>query len=48
MEVVPGSHLRGQVSHHDTFGDENMLSRGQEVAVDISREKTEAIELEAK
>ena len=47
MEVVPGSHLRGQVSHHDTFGDENMLSRGQEVAVDISREKTEAIELEA-
>ena len=40
MEVVTGSHLRGQVSHHDTFGDENMLSRGQEVAVDISREKT--------
>ena len=47
MEVVPGSHLRGQVSHHDTFGDDNILSRGQEVAVDISREKTEAIELEA-
>ena len=47
MEVAPGSHLRGQVSHHDTFGDDNMLSRGEEVAVDISREKTEAIKLEA-
>ena len=46
MEAVLGNHLRGQVSHHDTFGDENMLSRGQEVAVNISREKTEAIELE--
>ena len=46
MEVVPGSHLRGQESHHDTFGDDNMLSRGQEVTVDISREKTEAVELE--
>ena len=47
MEVVPGSHLRGQISHHDTFGDNNMLSRGQKVSVDISQEKTEAIELEA-
>ena len=35
MEVVPGSHLKGQVSNHDTLGNENMISRGQEVTVDI-------------
>jgi non-haem Fe2+, alpha-ketoglutarate-dependent halogenase len=35
MRVVPGSHLRDQLPHADTFADGNMLSRGQEVAVDV-------------
>ncbi len=35
MRVVPGSHLKGQLAHADTFSDTNMLSRGQEVQVDV-------------
>ena len=39
MQVIPGSHLRGQSEHKDTFEDDNLLSRGQEIEVDISNEK---------
>jgi len=35
MRVVPGSHTRDQLPHADTFGGDNMLSRGQEVAVEV-------------
>ena len=35
VRVVPGSHLHGQVTHHDTFGEDNLLSRGQEVMVEV-------------
>jgi hypothetical protein len=34
MQVVPGTH-RAQVRHEDRFDDDNMLSRGQEVAVEV-------------
>ena len=34
MRVIPGSH-RSQYAHRDTFAPHNLLSRGQEVAVDI-------------
>jgi hypothetical protein len=34
MQVVPGTHLR-QVEHLDTFADSNLLSRGQEIRVDV-------------
>lgn len=34
MQVVPGTHLR-QVEHVDTFADSNLLSRGQEIRVDV-------------
>ncbi len=40
MGVVPGTHLREVVPHQDTFDDNNMLSRGQEIAVEIDAEKT--------
>ena len=33
MEFGRGSHRRGQVRHHDTFAANNLLSRGQEIAV---------------
>lgn len=35
MRFVPGSHLQNIVDHHDTFGDDNLLSRGQEIAVEV-------------
>ncbi|MEM7250507.1 MAG: phytanoyl-CoA dioxygenase family protein [Pseudomonadota bacterium] len=35
MRFVPGSHLKKLVPHVDTFGDDNLLSRGQEIAVEV-------------
>ncbi len=35
MRVVPGSHLKDQLPHRDTFGADNLLSRGQEIAVEV-------------
>lgn len=32
MRFLPGSHKGGIVDHHDTFADDNLLSRGQEIA----------------
>jgi hypothetical protein len=34
MRVIPGTH-RQQVPHEDTFADANLLSRGQEIAVEV-------------
>ena len=38
MRVVPGTHKRAVVPHQDTFGARNMLSRGQEIAVEVDEE----------
>jgi ectoine hydroxylase-related dioxygenase (phytanoyl-CoA dioxygenase family) len=46
MEVVPRSHLKEQLPHRDTFGQDNMLSRGQEVAVEVPPDAGVALELE--
>src|SRR3954470_11917849 len=35
MGVIPGSHKREQLPHRDTFDKNNLLTRGQEVAVDV-------------
>ncbi|MBV9783625.1 MAG: phytanoyl-CoA dioxygenase family protein, partial [Acidisphaera sp.] len=35
MRVIPGTHKLDQVSHRDTFAENNLLSRGQEVAVEV-------------
>lgn len=43
MRVVPGSHLRDVVDHRDTFAEHNLLSRGQEVAVEV--DEAEAVDL---
>jgi hypothetical protein len=40
MRVVPRSHLMDQLPHSDTFADGNLLSRGQEIAVDVSEMET--------
>ena len=34
MQVIPGSH-RSQAAHVDTFHPDNLLSRGQEIAVEV-------------
>jgi len=34
MQVMPGSHRR-QLAHRDTFHPDNLLTRGQEIAVDV-------------
>jgi non-haem Fe2+, alpha-ketoglutarate-dependent halogenase len=36
MRVVPETHKMDQVPHHDTFAADNLLSRGQEIAVEIN------------
>ena len=35
MRFVPGSHTRQIVPHTDTYDDNNLLSRGQEIAVEV-------------
>jgi len=35
MRFVPGSHSRALVPHVDTFAENNLLSRGQEIAVEV-------------
>ena len=36
MQVMPGTHLRDQLPHQDTFAENNLLTRGQEVAVEVN------------
>ena len=40
MEVVPGSHRLGQLPHAEMQDPENLLSRGQALAVDVDRTRT--------
>lgn len=46
MMFVPGSHRRRLVPHIDTFADNNLLTRGQEIAVDVDDSEGVAVELE--
>jgi ectoine hydroxylase-related dioxygenase (phytanoyl-CoA dioxygenase family) len=38
MRYVPGTHTRRLVPHVDTFADNNLLSRGQEIAVEVDED----------
>lgn len=38
MRMIPGTH-REQVAHRDTFAPDNLLSRGQEIMVDVDEAK---------
>ena len=44
MKVVPESH-RSAVPHVETYGADNLLSRGQEIAVEVDERQTVPIEL---
>ena len=43
MRYVPGTHTREIVPHRDTFAEDNQLSRGQELAVDVN--EAEAVDV---
>jgi non-heme Fe2+,alpha-ketoglutarate-dependent halogenase len=46
MQVIPGSHLVDQIPHRDTFDKHNLLTRGQEVAVEVDASRAVTITLE--
>lgn len=43
MKVIPGTHTGEQIPHVDTFHKDNLLSRGQEIAVKV--DETKAVDL---
>jgi ectoine hydroxylase-related dioxygenase (phytanoyl-CoA dioxygenase family) len=45
MAVIPGTHLMDQIPHRDTFAKDNLLTRGQEVAVEVDPARAVTIEL---
>ena len=46
MKFIPGSHKKKLVPHVDTFSDKNLLTRGQEVAVEVDESDAVAVELQ--
>jgi non-haem Fe2+, alpha-ketoglutarate-dependent halogenase len=46
MRVIPGSHKLDQITHRDTFAKHNLLTRGQEIAVDVDEREAVTIALE--
>ena len=47
MRVIPGTHKLDQVSHRDTFNADNLLSRGQEVQVEVDERQARMLQLQA-
>ena len=47
MRVIPGSHRLDQVPHRDTFAAANLLSRGQEIMVEVDERQAAMLELAA-
>jgi ectoine hydroxylase-related dioxygenase (phytanoyl-CoA dioxygenase family) len=45
MKFVPGSHTESAVDHIDTFNENNLLSRGQEIAVEVDEKDAVAVVL---
>src|ERR1700736_1776355 len=45
MEVIPGSHKLDQIPHRDTFAKHNLLTRGQEVMVEVDHSRRRVITL---
>jgi hypothetical protein len=46
MQVIPGTHMLDQIPHKDTFSKDNLLTRGQEVAVDVDPKQAVSINLQ--
>jgi len=45
MQVMPGTHTMDQIPHRDTFDKHNLLTRGQEIAVEVDAAKAVALPL---
>ncbi len=45
MGFIPGTHTIDQIAHRDTFAKNNLLTRGQEIAVDVDDKQAVTIEL---
>ncbi len=45
MGFIPGTHKGDQIPHRDTFAQNNLLTRGQEVTVDVDERRAVTIEL---
>lgn len=45
MGFIPGTHTKDQIPHRDTFAKNNLLTRGQEVAVEVDEAQAKVIEL---
>ncbi len=45
MKIVPGTHAWEQIPHADTLSKENLLTRGQEIAVDVDEAQAVAMPL---
>src|SRR5262249_5879183 len=46
MEVIPGSHKLDQIPHRDTFAKHTLLTRGQEIAVEVDHSQPVRLDLE--
>jgi non-heme Fe2+,alpha-ketoglutarate-dependent halogenase len=46
MRVIPGTHRLDQVPHRDTFATNNLLSRGQEIMVEVDESKAVQLQLQ--
>lgn len=46
MQFIPGTHAREIVPHQDTFDNANLLTRGQEIAVQVDEAQAVDIELQ--
>ena len=47
MKFLSGSHTSLQISHTDTFSEDNLLTRGQEIDIDVDETKTIDVVLKA-
>ena len=46
MAIIPGTHRLDQVPHRDSFAKNNLLTRGQEIAMAVDETKAFTLELE--
>jgi non-heme Fe2+,alpha-ketoglutarate-dependent halogenase len=46
MQVIPGSHRWDQIAHRDTFATHNLLTRGQEIAVEVDERQAVRLDLQ--
>lgn len=45
MKMIPGSHTLDQAPHRDTLAEHNLLTRGQEIAVEVDESEAAYVEL---